>query len=165
MNNQNWPSAPQSGWLKPCQWFSRVDDLIRTTLVVKYLDGIDFIVDRLGKSAEKHDLKHRTHFEARDEGYYAAHFYVYYDLSIPTLDWDSTTARIALEIQVTTQLQEVIRRLLHSYYRDKRSSKLSQDRPWQWQYRSEEFAANYLGHILHYLEGMIVEIREKNNDA
>ena len=32
---------------------------------------------------------------------------------------------------------------------------------WQWDYKSDEFSANYLGHILHYVEGMIVEIREK----
>ena len=24
-----------------------------------------------------------------------------------------------------------------------------------------EFAANYLGHVLHYVEGMIMDIREK----
>jgi hypothetical protein len=28
-------------------------------------------------------------------------------------------------------------------------------------YKSDEFAINYLGHILHYLEGTIVEIRDK----
>jgi hypothetical protein len=28
-------------------------------------------------------------------------------------------------------------------------------------YRTEEFRANYLGHILHYIEGMIIDIRDK----
>ncbi len=61
---------------------------------------------------------------------------------------------------MTTQLQEVIRRLLHTYYEDKRQSKKEQTK-WQWNYNSDEFSANYLGHILHYVEGMIMEVREK----
>ena len=36
---------------------------------------------------------------------------------------------------------------------------------WQWDYTSDEFAANYLGHILHYVEGMIIDIREKQKDV
>jgi len=28
-------------------------------------------------------------------------------------------------------------------------------------YKSPEFSSNYLGHIIHYVKGMIVEIRDK----
>ena len=88
-----------------------------------------------------------------------------YPLTMPTLKWESTKTEISLEIQITTQLQEVIRKLLHSFYEERRSEKPQKNkRQWQWDYRSEEFGANYLGHILHYLEGMIVEIREKRDD-
>ena len=39
--------------------------------------------------------------------------------------------------------------------------KIKKEKIWQWNYKSDEFAANYLGHILHYVEGMIIEIRDK----
>ena len=165
LQNRNWPKPPRKGWMIPEDWFDRVGDLVRTTLVVKYLDGVDFLVDKLAAIANKHGLPHRSYFESRDEGYYAAHFYVDFQLGIPNMKWESTERNISVEIQVTTQLQEVIRKLLHSYYEDRRSVPQNRSaRKWQWNYRSEEFGANYLGHILHYLEGMIVEIREKRND-
>ncbi len=67
---------------------------------------------------------------------------------------------VPVEIQITTQLPEVIRKLMHKYYEEKRS-KLNTNTKWQWDYKSNEFSLNYLGHILHYIEGMIMEIREK----
>lgn len=163
VNNRRWPEPPKGGWIGPPDWFSRVGDLIRTTIVVKYLDGVEFLVSALEKCAKEHELATKTYFESRDEGYYAAHCYVYYEIAVPTIDWRSEEISIGFEIQVTTQLQEVIRRLLHSYYKERRTTNRDDDRSWQWRYREEEFSANYLGHILHYLEGQIVEIREKRN--
>jgi hypothetical protein len=161
LNNENWPNAPNGGWLVPTGWFSRVGDLVRTTVVVKYLDGVEFLVRQLKQIAEQCNLRHKEYFESRDEGYYAAHFYAYFTLGIPTLSFDSKQLNISFEVQVTTQLQEVIRKLLHSYYQERRSTHSSENLSWQWRYRDEEFSVNYLGHILHYLEGQIVEIREK----
>ncbi len=36
------------------------------------------------------------------------------------------------------------------------------DTKWQWDYKGDEFATNYLGHILHYVEGMIMDVRERD---
>ena len=78
------------------------------------------------------------------------------------MTWDTERIDVSIELQITTQLQEVIRKLLHSYYENvrKRAGE-REDVKWQWNYKSEEFAANYLGHILHYIEGMIMEVRER----
>jgi hypothetical protein len=54
--------------------------------------------------------------------------------------------------------------LLHKYYEDKRKGIREEDIKWQWDYKSDELATNYLGHILHYVEGMIMEIREKQTE-
>jgi predicted NAD-dependent protein-ADP-ribosyltransferase YbiA (DUF1768 family) len=99
--------------------------------------------------------------EARPEGYYAAHFYARNEFEISKLDWDTERVSVSVEIQVTTQLQEVIKNLLHTYYEKRRLA--AQDAPadWQWDYRTDECCTNDLGHILHYVEGMIVEIRER----
>jgi hypothetical protein len=30
-----------------------------------------------------------------------------------------------------------------------------------WNYRNDQFITTYLGHILHYVEGMIIEVRDR----
>jgi len=80
------------------------------------------------------------------------------------VNWDTIFIKISIELQITTQLQEVIRKLLHNYYEERRIRLKEEDLKWQWDYRSDEFATNYLGHILHYIEGMIMDIREKQEE-
>lgn len=161
LNNQNWPEPPGSGWLLPENWFTDVNDIVRTCFVVKYLDGVKFLADHLSKLAEAASHGSRVDFEAKEEGYYAAHFYVTFPCEVPCENWDTRDDSISIEIQITTQLQEVIRRLLHNYYEQRRISQPNAGEKWQWDYRSDEFAANYLGHILHYVEGMIIDVRDR----
>ncbi|MCS4537885.1 MAG: hypothetical protein HYY67_03380 [Thaumarchaeota archaeon] len=161
LENSDWPSPPKEGWLRPEEWYSRINDIIRTTLVVKYLDGVTFITDKIQKLCEKSGLTSSVDLEARMEGYYAAHAYARREFTIPRPDWDTTRMSVTIEIQVTTQLQEAIRKLLHKYYDSRRRKVQKESIQWQWNYRSDEFATNYLGHILHYVEGMIMDIREK----
>jgi hypothetical protein len=80
---------------------------------------------------------------------------------VPKENWDSERIPVALEIQVTTQLQDVIGKLLHKYYEDRRMQASQPELKWQWNYESDEFLTNYLGHILHYAEGMIMEARTR----
>ncbi|MGA8916838.1 MAG: hypothetical protein WB474_12690 [Nitrososphaeraceae archaeon] len=35
------------------------------------------------------------------------------------------------------------------------------DTNWKWNYKSDLFSSSYLGHILHYVEGLILEVRHK----
>ena len=158
--NSNWPEAPSDGWVRQDTWYTRTNDIVRTTIVVKYMDGVDHLTAVMIKLCEDLGLKYKMDLEARTEGYYAAHFYVNQDIEIPKLNWDTEVVPIRLEIQVTTQLQDAIRKLTHKGYVAGRSL----DKPeelWQWNYKDPNFAPNYLGHILHYIEGMIMEIRDR----
>lgn len=155
---------PEEGWLLPENWFSRVNDIIRTLLVVKYLDGVTFAVDEIDLLFQSHEWPSKVKYEARTEGYYAAHLYTSVPVAIPRLDWDTETVNVSLELQITTQVQDVIRQLLHAYYEERKIVAPSEQPSWQWDYRSTEFSTNYLGHVLHYVEGMIVEIREKQEE-
>jgi hypothetical protein len=161
-DNLGWPNPPKGGWLLPDNWYERVNDIVRTSLVVKYLDGVEFLAEKVVSLASECGLRCTSALEARMEGYYAAHISVRGETVVPKLNWETTTLRTMNEIQVTTQLQDVIRRLLHRYYDDRRSAPRSQEK-WQWEYESDEFLANYLGHILHYVEGMIMEVRERQS--
>lgn len=161
LDNKQWPDEPHSGWVLPVNWFSKISDTVRTLFVVKYMDGVQFVSDRIVSLWEGHGARCRVFLEATQEGYYASHIYGSQLLVAPKIgQLGVEEIRVTAEIQVTTQLQEVIRRLLHSYYEQRRAAGPASTK-WQWDHKSDEFAANYLGHILHYVEGMIMEIREK----
>jgi hypothetical protein len=162
--NAQWPEAPPHGWITPENWLTKTNDVLRTLLVVKFLDGVEYVSDSMRNCCHHASIPCRVDFEAREEGYYAAHFYVKNEFEIPRMDWDTQRVQVETELQITTQLQESIRRLLHHYYETRRLNEDSNNnasKKWQWQYKSDEFAANYLGHILHYVEGMIMDIRDK----
>jgi L-lactate utilization protein LutC len=161
LDNKDFPKPPTEGWILPENWYSRINDILRTLVVVKYLDGVEFIIGKVKSLCEQIGKDFNCTFEAREVGYYAVHLYTREEFEIPRMDWDTVKVSTSIEVQITTQLQEVIRKLLHKYYEERRVLPSQTERMWQWNYRSDEFATNYLGHILHYIEGMIMEIREK----
>ena len=161
LENEYWPKEPNGRWILPDNWFSSINDIIRTLLVVKYFDGVNFMIDKIESLCKEHKMTSKVSLEAREEGYYAAHIHTQGIFEIPKITWDTEKTMFSIEIQVTTQIQEVLRRLLHKYYEKKRISLKKPTTKWQWDYECDEFAVNYLGHILHYDEGMILEIRER----
>lgn len=164
LENDRWPCEPKGGWILPNNWYSRINDIVRTSVIVKYLDGVDFLVDKIQSLCYEHSLPSEASLEAKEEGYYAAHLYTRMEFEIPRVTWDTEKVVVSIEIQITTQLQEAISKLLHKYYEKRRQMMKEEDIKWQWNYKSDEFIANYLGHILHYVEGMIMEIREKQRE-
>ncbi|MGD0856151.1 MAG: hypothetical protein ABSA18_10155 [Dehalococcoidia bacterium] len=167
IENKLFPEEPQEGWVLPSNWFSRINDIIRTLTEVKYLDGVEFLIGKIKKFNEGYNFDFTSFLEAREDGYYAAHIYIKQSFEIPKISWDTERIITCFEIQITTQLQEVIRKLLHKFYEEKRQKSKSKERAstkWQWDYKSDEFSAAYLGHILHYVEGMIMEIRDRQEE-
>ncbi|HCG63239.1 MAG: hypothetical protein A2Y31_04125 [Spirochaetes bacterium GWC2_52_13] len=140
--------------------FKKLNDCIRTRLVVKYLDGVTFVVDKLMSLAKAHGIEARVDYEAKEKGYYAAHVYIYEIFNIPPLDYEASKEQVKFEIQITTQIQDTIYLLTHKYYDASRSQTITKTKTWQWDYESDEFSANYMGHMLHYLEGIIMNVRE-----
>jgi hypothetical protein len=158
--NPCWPDTPRrdQDWLVPDNWWRQINDLVRTQWVVKFLDGVTFLCDSLVSYFRGHDIHSRLVFHANDWGYYAAHVYFQPSVSVPFLSEVST---ITVELQVTTQLQEVIYPITHNHYERRRLVPRSAEQKWQWQIDSPEFTVNYLGHMLHYMEGLIVKARRE----
>ena len=113
--NDSWPDEPQGGWITPSNWMSKVNDIVRTTFTVKYLDGVMFLADKVLEVCKRVEAEARIDYEAREEGYYAAHLYFTHSAEIPRRDWDTEVVPLQVELQITTQLQDVIRRLTHVY--------------------------------------------------
>lgn len=162
--NERWPEPPVGEWVFPDQAFSQQTDLVRTSFVVKYLDGVEFLAERLKEGSSQCGCSCTVDFEARMEGHYAAHLSVRDEFAVPGPKWDTETMSFSVEIQIITQLQEAIRKLTHKYYEARRSQPVKARSNWQWNYRTDEFTANYLGHILHYVEGMIMDVRSRQKD-
>lgn len=161
LNNNNFPDEPNNGWITPENWFESINDIIRTTIVVKYLDGVQFILNELEEISKAYEFDFTSSFEAREEGYYAAHSGVVFPCYRADKNFSPIEMKLNIEIQITTQIQETIKVLLHKHYEENRKITVPKDYKWQWDYQSPEFSSNYLGHIIHYVEGMIVEIRDK----
>ena len=162
VRNKNWPNPPKNGWITPPAWLSQGNDIVRTCFVVKYLDGVEFLIEAIASLADEIGLECWKYYVAGDDGYYAAHVYVRQSYEVPSVEFDTEYIDVTVELQITSQLQEVIRKLLHKHFEIRRNRLDKPDIEWQWDYKSDEFATNYLGHILHYVEGMIMEVRDRD---
>lgn len=160
VENENWDGEPDTGWITPDNWFEKINDIVRTTIVVKYFDGVGYLIDNIFELFTRHSYKCVPDWEAREEGYYAAQLYVIRDYEL-LLGLATQKKQISVEIQVITQMKDVIRELTHKYYEQKRAKVEMPDKKWQWDYSCDEFEPNYIGHILHYIEGAIMKIRDR----
>jgi hypothetical protein len=160
LSNSNWPSPPKMGWLTSDSWFDHVTDIVRTQFICRYIDGVEFIASKIVSLAEKHKLPFKNELKATNEGYYAGHVDVGFNFTIVDMEFNPVVVSGNVEFQVTTQLKEVVKQLLHIHYEDKRIKDLSKETEvWQWQYKEPSFEANYLGHVMHYLEAQILKLR------
>ncbi|MBA7638612.1 hypothetical protein ES703_46268 [subsurface metagenome] len=168
VQNINWKIAnwdkekcqPNRGWVTPDNWYDKIHDIIRTRIVVKYFDGVKFLLDRMCNHFEDCGCQCDPDWEAREEGYYAAHLNITRDYSLP-VGLEIQKKKVSVEIQITTQMKDAITELTHKYYKRKRETLELPDLTWQWDYESYEFAPNYIGHMLHYIEGAVMQIRNK----
>ena len=166
LNNPNFPNNPPNNreWILPENWLSEITDIVRTQFVVKYLDGIEFLANKIHDVANEHSEECRIEFEAKEQGYYAAHVDVRLQFEIPKMPWGTEKTVGTVEIQITTQIKDVIRTLLHKQYESARLQTQTSDERWKWDYKSDLFTLNYLGHMLHYVEGMIMKLRDMNEE-
>jgi ppGpp synthetase/RelA/SpoT-type nucleotidyltranferase len=165
IENSNFGSAPTNEktkpgeWLTPDNWFSRVNDIVRTTIVCKYVDGPKFLAERLSEYANRLGLKNHYKSQQKYDGYYAYHFYLTIPVNMLSSDRELIIVDAEIEIQLTTQLQEAIRTITHVPYEKWRIQKEVDPNAWKWDLESTRFRAGYLSHTLHLLEAIIVEIR------
>lgn len=162
--NQNWPNAPkyrdeEPEWVTPDNWFLKFNDTVRTMLVCKYIDGPKYFVERLDDFVTT-DLKLSCHYDSRqkDDGYYAYHLYIKLPVVLYT-GTGLTKSSVEIEIQISTQLQEVLNKITHSYYEQERISYTANLDTWKWETHTNKFRVAYLRHTLHLLEAIILEAR------
>ena len=159
VENKNFPAPPKRGWINDTNFLYKINDLVRNKISCKFIDGPELIAKKLKDLATTHGLRSEYSSRYYDDGYYAYHFYVYFPIDITTGPLACGPNEVAVEIQISTQLKEVMYEILHKFYADDRSKTVKDD--WKWDIGSLKFKSGYLSHTLHLLEAMIVELRNE----
>jgi len=162
--NPKFPEQPEKGWCAPDDVFSRFNDIIRTRIVLRYLDGPEYLAKKISVFAQS--LGFQCDFESResDEGYYGFHVYITTQTDIPDRSYSNRASSSKLEIQLTTQLQDVLRDLTHKFYEERRLQHQPDRKAWKWAHKSNHFRSAYIAHTLHLLEGIILDVRDGNKE-
>ncbi len=162
--NTNFPNQPQKGWLDYSSIYEQFNDLVRGSLVCKFIDGPEFVAKAIVAYAAEHELESRQYSHERDDGYYAYHVYVKFPVSIFDLSFNKSERMVEVEIQLTTQLQEVLRSLTQRHYETERLKRNPDRGKWKWDFSSSRFKVGYLSHALHLLESVILDARKNVQD-
>lgn len=102
IRNHDFPNEPKDGWVTPENMFSLLDDILRGTIVCKYIDGPGILSKLLVKYATDHGLHSFYVTRQLDRGYYAYHYYVEIPVEINDLHYKPVEANLTVEIQLTT---------------------------------------------------------------
>jgi hypothetical protein len=163
-DNCRWPNQPDLGWISPANWYEAINDIVRGQLVMRHMDGAKFLSQYLQELASQHSVRGDVRYHADPDGYYAIHFYTSVRSNVLRR---STGSRITVcgqvELQITTQLHETVKQLLHHDYRRRRSMLKRHAIPWQWRPDSDEFMLNSLGHVLQNVDGIIVRLHTQRS--
>jgi hypothetical protein len=158
--NRKYPAAPPDGFLPPKQMYENIDDLLRARLICKYMDGPEHVCLHLEEACKGNGIEYKFKDVSTDAGYYAWHFYFRYPADL-SLSGNIETKPLWVELQITTQLAEVITILTHELYEERRAGKApSEGSRWKWDATSNRFRSAYLGHGLHLLEGIIQSLKD-----
>lgn len=162
LENKLYPQNPECGWVTLGKAYEVMNDLVRGRIVCKFIDGPQFLADKLQKYATSLNLKSEIKTHQKDGGYYAYHFYVAIPVTVIDEQRNFVDVSMKVEVQLTTQLQEVLCDLTHELYEALRVQEEKTNLPWQWDYSSARFKPSFMGHTLHMLEAIILEVRDNN---
>jgi hypothetical protein len=135
-----------------------LNDLVRTRVSCKYLDGVDFLADKLQELAEEIGICLHRSREGRVGGYFAQHIYFTEDVYW-RFGGETQPCTIRCEIQLATQLSTRIWEATHPFYETEREE-LEGTLDWQWKPTDPRFVAHQLGHMIHLADGLLVQLRE-----
>jgi hypothetical protein len=136
----------------------QLNDLVRARVQCQFLDGVEYLVDRLEELANKLSLKPSRRREGRIEGYFAQHFYFYADVFFRFGGGPKPTS-IKCEVQVATELSTRVWDVAHPVYEQWRGQ-VEHPEDWQWKPDDPRFLARQFGHMIHLADGMLVQLRE-----
>jgi ppGpp synthetase/RelA/SpoT-type nucleotidyltranferase len=164
MNPRFLDNEPPSGgeWVTHKNWDAQIIDILRTTILVRYLDGIDEVPKLVAAAASEFGVRYDPPEFQAHRGHCAAHLVVYPVARYRPYGGPDVEAELPVEIQVSTQLQEVVCELTHPIYEQKRALHPSDDElAWS---EDPHFVSDHLPFALHLVDGVILKERRESKD-
>ena len=160
--NKAFPAQPKEGWIDGTNLYSRLNDIIRGTIVCKYLDGPPFVCGKLKTYGDELGIACRFYPMNTERGYHSWHFYASHNVEFFDDKGGVQMKPVELEIQITTQLADVMTTLTHELYKGERVLPKGQgDDTWKWSPDSPRFRSTYTGHTLHLVESIILALKNE----
>jgi hypothetical protein len=111
------PPKRYGTWVTPDNCFEFLADTIRTTIPVRYLDGVSIVEEAIREAAQPDAVVDEASYEARIDGYFAVHLEVPFAARVQNYDISTR-----VEFQICSQIHEVLRSLTHKIYEQDRSA-------------------------------------------
>jgi len=140
----------------------KLNDLVRTRITCKYIDGVDYLSNKLLNLAEIHDRAPSLDKLGKLDGYFAQHLSFKADVLYREKS-SCQTSSIICEIQIATELATIIWESKHEIYELMRQNEIK-DQEWQWDPYNPQFTSNQLGHLVHLVDGLLINLRDKINE-
>lgn len=136
----------------------RLGDLVRTRISCQYIDGVEFLANKLTELAEEMALGPTRQREGKIEGYFAQHITIPQEV-IYRFAGTAQITKVKCEVQVASELGTRMWDASHPLY-DMVRRERSAPEDWQWRPDDPRFLANQLGHMIHLADGLLVQLRQ-----
>jgi hypothetical protein len=141
----------------------RLSDLVRTRVSCKFLDGVEYLAERLNELAVEQGVAVGRERQGKLVGYFAQHVTFAADVHV-RIAGHAEPVRITCEIQVATELSSQIWDAAHPVYE---AARVTTDDPedWQWSPKDPRFISRQLGHMIHLADGILVQLRDSTRST
>jgi ppGpp synthetase/RelA/SpoT-type nucleotidyltranferase len=136
----------------------RIGDLVRVRLTCSYLDGVEFLAGKLMDLASATGVKAVHEKQGKIEGYYAQHVNITQDVLLKVAGIPKAI-QIECEIQIATDMSTKMWDTSHGLYERTRGQPIEAEN-WQWKHSDPRFISNQLGHLVHLVDGLLIQLRE-----
>jgi ppGpp synthetase/RelA/SpoT-type nucleotidyltranferase len=136
----------------------QIEDLVRTRIPCRYIDGVDFLATKLFDLAAEMHLAPERRRKGSIEGYFAQHILLQQEV-IYRSGGQGTIAKIVCEIQIASDMATHMWEASHPLYEDVRGDRADPE-DWQWKPTDPRFLSNQLGHMIHLADGLLVQLRQ-----
>lgn len=137
-----------------------IGDLVRTRLICSYIDGVEFMANKIVDLANELHVSNTRERQGKIEGYFAQHINLQQDV-IYRIAGQSQMASISCEVQVASAMGTKMWEVSHALYEGTRR-RPSDAENWQWKPTDPRFISNQLGHMIHLVDGLMVQLRDSS---
>jgi hypothetical protein len=134
----------------------RLGDLVRTRIPCRYIDGVEFLADKIQSVAAEKGIRCSRRREGRISGYFAQHVVVYQEV-IFRFGGHNELGLVGSEIQIASEMATRMWDASHSLYELERGDENPE--AWQWKPEDPRFISSQLGHVIHLADGLLVQLR------